>query len=96
MAYADLINEFSTRAGIKKGEAKRLAEAFIDCVRDTLMIDTTVRFGRLGTFNIVDRAARRARNPQTGETVEVPAKKAVKFKASREFKEAINSSMEEE
>ena len=43
-----------------------------------------------GTFEVVERAAREGRNPQTGETVKIKASKAPKFKAGKALKDAIN------
>ena len=53
----------------------------------------TVRISGLGTFETADTAARTARNPSTGEAVDVPASKRVSFKASKPLKDAVKATV---
>jgi len=78
--------EFTTKA-----EAERKAMAFIETVKDALSSGEEVSFLGFGKFKVVDRAARIARNPQTGEEMKIPAKKAVKFTAGKDLGVLVNT-----
>ncbi|MDI6752807.1 MAG: HU family DNA-binding protein [Thermodesulfobacteriota bacterium] len=69
------------------------AELAVNRIRD-IIVDEVVNAGRfaldgVGVFTLVERAAREGRNPQTGEAVKIPAKKVVKFKSSKSFRELV-------
>ncbi|MDK1019363.1 MAG: HU family DNA-binding protein [Actinomycetota bacterium] len=75
------------------GESKALAEKLINETLDTI-VDGVVASGRVqitgfGTFEARDRAARTARNPQTGAPIHVPATRVPAFKAGKSFKDAV-------
>lgn len=75
------------------GESKALAEKLINETLDTI-VDGVVESGRVqitgfGTFEARDRAARTARNPQTGAPIHVPATRVPAFKAGKSFKDAV-------
>ncbi|MGF6907250.1 HU family DNA-binding protein [Fusobacterium sp. PH5-44] len=78
--------EFTTKA-----EAERKTMAFIETVKDALGAGEEVSFLGFGKFKVVDRAARTARNPQTGAEMKIPAKKAVKFTAGKDLGVLVNS-----
>ena len=72
---------------------KTVAEVFdtvLEMMVKTLGSKEQVKISGLGTFHVVERAARVSRNPKTGESVDVPAKSVVKFKASRALKELFS------
>ena len=58
---------------------------------DTLIEGEQIRIADFGTFEIRERSARTGRNPKTGEAVDIPACKAVGFKASKKLKDAVNA-----
>lgn len=66
-------------------------EATIKAIQDALAKGDRVQLVGFGTFEVKERAARTARNPKTGETIEVPASKSPKFKAGKAFKDAVNA-----
>ncbi|MDU1909614.1 HU family DNA-binding protein [Fusobacterium sp.] len=76
--------EFETKA-----DAERKAAAFLTVIEERLLKGEDVTFLGFGKFEVVDRAARTCRNPQTGKEMKVEAKKAVKFKASKTLSEKI-------
>ena len=78
--------ELATKVGI---DDKALKAAF-DAIKDEVIAGNKVDIAGFGSFQPVSRAARTARNPKTGEAVQVAAKKAVKFKVSKTFKDALN------
>jgi len=53
------------------------------------LIEKVKLLPELGTFSVVERAPRKGRNPKTGEEIEIPAKKVVKFKASKRLSERV-------
>ena len=83
-------------ANVKEGDfaskaaAERAVNAVLDAIKEAVVAGETVQLIGFGSFETVDRAARDGRNPQTGETVKIPACKAVKFHAGKAFKEAVN------
>ncbi len=87
----ELIYRISEKSGQKKIVTKNIIQAFIDEIIDELGQGNRLEFREFGVFELKDRAARKARNPRTGESVQVPAKKVVHFKAGRLMKEKISS-----
>lgn len=78
--------ELAAKVGV---DDKALKAAF-DAIKDEVIAGNKVDIAGFGSFQPADRAARTARNPKTGEAVQVAAKKAVKFKVSKTFKDALN------
>lgn len=72
-----------------KAAAERAVNAVLDSITSGIVADGSVRLQGFGTFKSVERAARTAHNPRTGETVDVPAKLTVKFKPSHTLVEKI-------
>jgi len=66
-----------------KGEASRAVETTFDTIRDALKNGDKVVISNFGTFRVKSRQARVGRNPKTGATVDVPPRKGVRFKASK-------------
>lgn len=75
------------------GLSKKASEAAVNAVLNNIIQNTAegggVQLIGFGTFTVAERAAREARNPQTGETVSVPATVVPKFKPGKAFKEAV-------
>ena len=88
MNKADLVE-----AVVKVVEKKSLAEAAVDCVMDTiakaLKKGDKVTLVGFGTFSVNKRAARTGRNPQTGTTIKIKAKKVPKFVAGKKLKDMV-------
>lgn len=86
-------NEFVTVLAERNNLTKREAEEMYDIVFCTLgevvAEGNEVSISGVGKVKIVDRSARTARNPKTGGTVEVPAKKVPKFQFAKNIKEAV-------
>lgn len=84
MNRIDLIEEISKIVGTRK-EAKEVLEKTIDSIKKALSEDEKVVLARFGTFSRQLRKAKKGRNPKTGETVEIPPRKVVKFKPAKKF-----------
>lgn len=89
MNKTELIKAVATKANVSKTVAAECIGAFVDVVEETLMEGDNVQLIGFGTFTPADRAARTAINPQTGEVVDVPARKVPTFKPSKNFKELL-------
>jgi DNA-binding protein HU-beta len=89
MTKAELIDKMASDADISKAAAGKALDSFIEGIKKTLKKGDTVTLVGFGTFSVSKRAARKGRNPQTGETIKIKASKAPKFKAGKAFKDAI-------
>jgi len=85
MNKAELITKISEEAGITKVQAGSALETFMESVAKTLKRGDKLTLVGFGTFSVSKRAARKGRNPQTGATIKIKAKKVAKFKASKEL-----------
>lgn len=90
MNKADLINHVASAAGLSKLAAGDAVEAVISGITDTLADGGSVSLVGFGTFSVAARAARAARNPRTGDVIQIAASNAPKFKAGKALKEAVN------
>lgn len=90
MKKVEFVESIATKAGLTKADAERAVNAFTATVEEALVKGDKVPLVGFGTFGVSERAAREGRNPQTGATVKIPARKAVSFKAGSALKEAIN------
>jgi DNA-binding protein HU-beta len=89
MTKVDLIEQVSQKTELPKRDVERVLEAAIGAVQQALAHGEKVSLTGLGVFTVADRKARLARNPKTGAQVEVPARKAAKFKPAKELKEML-------
>jgi nucleoid DNA-binding protein len=89
MTKVDLIDQVAEKSELSKKEVEKLLETIITSIQTALKNGEKVSLTGLGTFVVKDKKARMARNPKTGEQVQVPAKKSPKFKPGKELKELI-------
>lgn len=89
MNNAELIRGLAARLNLTHAEAKYNIEALVDVITGGLVDDGKVTINGLATLSVAGRKARKARNPKTGGTVDVPAKNVVKLKAKDELLKAI-------
>jgi DNA-binding protein HU-beta len=85
MNKAELISKIAEDAGITKVQAGAALDSFIEGVTKTLKSGNKLILVGFGTFSVTKRAARKGRNPLTGETIKIKAKKVAKFKAGKEL-----------
>lgn len=86
----DLINAIATATGLPKTNAGEVIDAAFNTIQEWVANGAEVAFVGFGTFGQSKRAARTGRNPQTGETINIPAATLPKFKAGKSFKDAVN------
>jgi DNA-binding protein HU-beta len=89
MNKADLVAKITKDAGLTKTEATKAVNAFIETVTDALVKGEKVILVGFGTFKVVERKARQGRNPKTGETIKIKAKKSPKFVPGKALKEKV-------
>lgn len=90
MNKQELISTMAEKAQLTKKDTELALKAFIDSVQETLENGDKVQLVGFGTFETRERAAREGRNPQTKETIQIPASTVPVFKAGKEFKERVN------
>ena len=93
MNKADLVSDLSAELGISKKQAKDAVSLIFDNIVDGMIKEGKVTVVDFGSFMALHKPPRPARNPRTGETVEVPARVVPRFKASKSLKEKIKSSV---
>lgn len=89
MNKAALVKAVAEKAGMTQRKTAEVVDAVLNSLVEALQNGEEVRVHGFGKFTVAERAARTARNPKTGELVQVPAKKAVRFKAAKQLKEAV-------
>ncbi len=90
MNKADLVEKLANQVGLTKRASGETIGAIIDTITDALARRERVTLVGFGTFQAVARKARRGRNPQTGETIQIPAKKVPKFTPARVLREKVS------
>jgi nucleoid DNA-binding protein len=90
ITQAQLVEFLAERHDIPKAKALRILQSLEDYITVVLAEGDRVRLGRIGIFESVLAEARVARNPITGETLQVPEKRRVRFRAAAELKREIN------
>lgn len=89
MTKAELIEKMASQAGISKTQARITLETLITGLGKELKAGNRMTIPQLGTFSVTKRAARKGRNPATGESIRIKAKKVIKFKASPSLKNKL-------
>lgn len=90
MNKSELVDAVASTTNGTKADAQASVDAVLDAITGALQQGDKVSLTGFGTFEVRDRAARSARNPQTGETIQVKASKAPAFKAGKALKDAVN------
>ncbi len=90
MTKADLVEEISKETGLSKKDTGIIVNLIIENICNALAEGDKVELRGFGSFKVKSRKARKARNPRTGASVDVPAKLVPYFKASNELKDKVN------
>ena len=89
MNKSDLVAKISQDNEVTKTAAEKVLSSVLEGIGDALKNGDSLTLVGFGTFSVSDRAARKGRNPQTGEEMQIPAKKVIKFKAGKALNESI-------
>ena len=85
MNKTDLLNAIAAGAGLTKADAAKAVKATTAAIAEAVKAGDKVALVGFGTFAPAERPARTGKNPRTGEAIEIPAKKVVKFKAGADL-----------
>ena len=89
MNKTELVKAVSTQAELSQKDAAKAVDALVETISNTLAKEEKIQLVGFGTFEVRDRAARKGRNPQTGEEIDIAASKVPAFKPGKELKEAV-------
>jgi DNA-binding protein HU-beta len=89
MNKTELIKAVSEKAELTQKDAAKVLDSVLETITNSLANDDKVQIIGFGTFEVRERSARKGRNPQTGEEIEIAATKAPAFKPGKELKEAV-------
>lgn len=87
----ELITNIAEKAEMTKVDTEKVLKAFIETVTEELKSGGKIQLVGFGTFEVAERAARKGRNPKTGEEIQIPASKSPKFKFGKAFKDTVNA-----
>ena len=90
MNKKELVESIAAAADISKAAAEKALNGTLAAIAETLKKGDKITLVGFGTFSVSKREARKGRNPQSGKTINIPAKKVAKFKAGSKLSEAIN------
>lgn len=90
MTKAEIVERIAKETKATKATAAKAFGVVVDSVKEALKKGEKVSVVGFGTFSVVERKARKGRNPKTGKEIKIAAKKAPKFTAGKSLKEAVN------
>lgn len=89
MTKNDMVIEIAKETGLRQVDIKKIVQMTLDSIIDVLVSAERIELRNFGVFEVKKRKARKARNPRTGEEVDVPAKRVVTFKPGKLMEERI-------
>lgn len=89
MNKKELVKAVAQKLDITQKEVAGVVDAVLESIAEALKTGEEIKLTGFGKWTVVERAARQAHNPKTGEPVLVPAKKAVRFKPAKDLKEKV-------
>ena len=87
----DLVNHLNEKLGLNKVESKELVEAFFNEIKKSLINNEEVKISGFGNFKILNKKERPGRNPRTGESAVISARRVVTFKAGQKLRKKISN-----
>ena len=89
MTKQEIVKQIADRLGQPQLKTKEIVQLTFDAIIDTLLETKRIELRNFGVFEVKERRARRARNPRTGQQVDVPPKLVVTFKPGKEMEERV-------
>lgn len=89
MTKDEMVAKIASKSGITKRQASETIEIFMSTITGQLKKGKKVSFSGFGSFSVSKRKARMGRNPQTGATISIPARRVPVFRAGKHLKEAV-------
>ncbi len=90
MNKTDLINAVAAGSGLNKVQSEKAIKSTIEAISNELSSGGSVTLIGFGTFSVMERQARMGKNPQTGQSINIPSKKVAKFKPGKALSEMVN------
>ena len=90
MTKIDIVQNVYEKIGLSKNESVQIVESFFDIIKDALVAGENVKISGFGNFTVKEKKSRRGRNPQTGEEMEISARKVLVFKSSNILRDSLN------
>jgi DNA-binding protein HU-beta len=90
MNKADLVNEIASKTGLTKNKTNEVVDILVSSIQNALTSGDRVTLVGFGTFDTVTRKARKGRNPKTNEEINIPSKRAARFKAGSNLSNVVN------
>ncbi len=90
MTKADIVEAIYEKIGFSKKESAEIVELVFDTMKGTLETGETIKISGFGNFVVRSKRPRMGRNPQTGEEIEISARKVLTFRPSQVLKAALN------
>lgn len=91
MTKKEIVRRISEELGLKQTDTKEVVQRTFDAIIEALATEQRVELRNFGVFEVKKRAARKARNPKTGEQVLVPARYVVTFKPGKEMEQRVKT-----
>jgi len=89
MNKAELVEEVAGKVGLTKKQSNNVVDAITSAIADSLARNERVTLVGFGTFQVMERKARKGVNPQTRETIQIPGKRVPKFRPGKELRNKI-------
>ena len=90
MTKKEIVKQISEALGLTQLKTKEIVQKTFDAIVDTLLEERRIELRNFGVFEVKQRKARKARNPRTGDRVDVPPKNVVTFKPGKEMEERVH------
>ena len=91
MTKAELVARMAHDAGLTKRQAEQVVDTLLDSIQTALSRGESLSLVGFGRFSVLARAARKGRNPRTGQDIMIPARRTAKFNAGKGLREAVKS-----
>jgi integration host factor subunit alpha len=92
MTKVDIIENIYEKVGFSKKEVAKIVESVFDIIKESLQKEEKIKISGFGNFVVRRKRARRGRNPQTGDDIEIGARRILTFKSSQVLKGGLNES----
>jgi len=90
MTKVDIVESIYEKVGFSKKEVAKIVEYIFDIIKESLINEDKIKISGFGNFVIRKKKSRRGRNPQTGDDIEITARRILTFKPSQVLKAALN------
>ncbi len=91
MRKVEIVNRIASETGLTKVKAEEAVDAILEELKEGLRRGESVILRRFGSFQVRKKRARLGRNPKTGAEAGIPARRVVRFKSGKHFKESVDS-----